>query len=471
MPYADLHYEKDRFSGPEGAQWSPGYLWTTRLWTMLDLQDLEDLTFSPSPDRKTMKLVVLRNGELRPSGRQWVSSALATIRHRARRQSRTGGLTWFYGAAGAALFICALWAANRGLRLLPRYIWWALFATLLLAALSAAFSPVAARAWVLVGCLLALTITVGERAVRDDRPPKLSAGDALTGALIAAGLGAFAHVAYCLLVGGGDFLRRNADGMQVLDYWRGAAPVPYLLLATLGQLLWLALVIGFLRRGLKGTGPKARWLLLPLFCLAVVVVVELSRGYLVDDLRSELAGLYVPGVGVLLGTSALTLAALALLLAFVTTASLIGANARRTAAPMARALVALLLVAVIASVVGMTSAQAGTGGYIASGVRELDTALARLDDALTSFLARHGCYPATLQDLIASNPPAAGLDSSGNRVTITAQPGGGPLLTELPVDPLSGRNDTWLYEPTGSPMIDSGGYEIRIEAQPLAAGS
>jgi hypothetical protein len=34
--------------------------------------------------------------------------------------------------------------------------------------------------------------------------------------------------------------------------------------------------------------------------------------------------------------------------------------------------------------------------------------------------------------------------------------------TELPVDPLTGRRDTWVYEPTGTPMVDSGGFEISL---------
>ncbi|MGD8238723.1 MAG: DUF2330 domain-containing protein, partial [Armatimonadota bacterium] len=226
-PYVDLHYEKDRFTGPEGGWWSPGYLWTTRLWTILDLEDMEDLTFSPSEDRQTMKLAVVRRGQLRSPRRQWAKSALATIRSRARRQSRTGGLTWLYAAAGAALFLCTVWAANRGLRLRPGCVWWALFATLLLAALSAAASPLIARVWVVVGCLLGLSLAAGERAGRGNRPPGLSAGDALKGALIGGGLGAFGHLAYCVLVGGRDFLRRSPDGRQILDYWCGDAPVPY----------------------------------------------------------------------------------------------------------------------------------------------------------------------------------------------------------------------------------------------------
>ena len=38
-------------------------------------------------------------------------------------------------------------------------------------------------------------------------------------------------------------------------------------------------------------------------------------------------------------------------------------------------------------------------------------------------------------------------------------------LSTLPADPLTGGTDTWQYEPTGTPMVDSGGYEIRITKQ------
>ncbi len=39
----------------------------------------------------------------------------------------------------------------------------------------------------------------------------------------------------------------------------------------------------------------------------------------------------------------------------------------------------------------------------------------------------------------------------------------GPHLGSLPVEPLTGGRDTWVYEVTGSPTVASGGYAIAID--------
>jgi len=33
----------------------------------------------------------------------------------------------------------------------------------------------------------------------------------------------------------------------------------------------------------------------------------------------------------------------------------------------------------------------------------------------------------------------------------------------MPIDPITGRRDTWLYEVTGDPMVSSGSYAIEVE--------
>jgi hypothetical protein len=132
------------------------------------------------------------------------------------------------------------------------------------------------------------------------------------------------------------------------------------------------------------------------------------------------------------------------------------AGARR--GPAGGALAVTLLIALVAL------AHAGTMGYLSTGTRELDTALKQLDDLMQRFHRTYGCYPEKLKDLVAAAPRTAGVDSSGNPVQIAppgstgadADPG------ELPVDPLTGRRDTWVYEPTGTPMVDSGGFEITL---------
>jgi len=98
----------------------------------------------------------------------------------------------------------------------------------------------------------------------------------------------------------------------------------------------------------------------------------------------------------------------------------------------------------------------------------LGEALTTLDGTLLRFRRQYGCWPARLQDMVGRDLPEAGVDSSGNPVPLPVDVpwhgplGPGPLLRELPVDPLTGRSDTWVYEPTGDPMIDSGGYAITL---------
>ncbi|MGD9498668.1 MAG: hypothetical protein AB7Y46_20405 [Armatimonadota bacterium] len=84
-----------------------------------------------------------------------------------------------------------------------------------------------------------------------------------------------------------------------------------------------------------------------------------------------------------------------------------------------------------------------------------------IDAALEAFAEDHGCYPARLENLTAAEAPATGVDASGNPVPI-AGAYAGPYLRLLPMDPLTGRRDTWVYEVTGSPMVDSGGYHLTI---------
>ncbi len=138
---------------------------------------------------------------------------------------------------------------------------------------------------------------------------------------------------------------------------------------------------------------------------------------------------------------------------------------RRIQLPMLRATLTLLLVGTglsLGSLLLLSVAHAGSVGIRHSGLRELDRALTQLDDAILAFLEDAGCYPATLEDLTEMVPPQTGLDSSGNPVPV----GGdwmGSRIKQLPTDPLTGRNDTWVYEVTGSPMIDSGGLAIELE--------
>jgi len=93
---------------------------------------------------------------------------------------------------------------------------------------------------------------------------------------------------------------------------------------------------------------------------------------------------------------------------------------------------------------------------------DLDFALASIDNAIERFRGETGCYPAALADLTAGAAPATGRDASGNEVTLTGT-WHGPYINTLPMDPLTRSRHTWVYEPTGDPVVDSGGWMVRLE--------
>jgi hypothetical protein len=111
---------------------------------------------------------------------------------------------------------------------------------------------------------------------------------------------------------------------------------------------------------------------------------------------------------------------------------------------------------------------AGRGGILGTQA-QLQRALEAIDHWLGVFHQANGCYPMELTDLAGIQAPQVGVDSSGNPLSIphTARwhrpLGPGMEVRDLPVDPLTGQRDTWVYEPTGTPMVDSGGYEITLE--------
>jgi hypothetical protein len=94
--------------------------------------------------------------------------------------------------------------------------------------------------------------------------------------------------------------------------------------------------------------------------------------------------------------------------------------------------------------------------------RQLELNLGTLDKALGTFKSQHGCYPGQLADLT-RDQATSGLDASGNKVAVRG--GGGKVLPELPVDPLTNRADTWVYDVLSAPMVDSGAYRITVTTE------
>jgi len=111
---------------------------------------------------------------------------------------------------------------------------------------------------------------------------------------------------------------------------------------------------------------------------------------------------------------------------------------------------------------------AGIGGLMGTRA-QLQHALDAIDHWLGLFHEANGCYPMALLDLLGTEAPQTGVDVSGNPVPIPQiarwhRPLGPRMAArELPIDPLTGQRDTWVYEPTGTPMVDSGGYRITLE--------
>lgn len=93
---------------------------------------------------------------------------------------------------------------------------------------------------------------------------------------------------------------------------------------------------------------------------------------------------------------------------------------------------------------------------------DLAAALESIDSAIEHFRGDTGCYPAALADLTAGEAPATGRDASGNEVGLTGT-WHGPYIGALPLDPLTRSRQTWVYEPTGDPVVDSGGWMVRLE--------
>lgn len=91
-------------------------------------------------------------------------------------------------------------------------------------------------------------------------------------------------------------------------------------------------------------------------------------------------------------------------------------------------------------------------------------ALMKLDGALKSFRKATGAYPVRLSELTAHRTPKRGLDASGNKVPITGS-AALPLLRGIPTDPLTGRNDTWVYDVCSPSVVESGGYEVTVTTE------
>ncbi|MCX7597268.1 MAG: hypothetical protein N2512_00145, partial [Armatimonadetes bacterium] len=98
-----------------------------------------------------------------------------------------------------------------------------------------------------------------------------------------------------------------------------------------------------------------------------------------------------------------------------------------------------------------------SGGYPP---QDLQAGRQEILSALSAFAFDNGALPRNLKDLTSVGPITEGLDSSGNTVRVNLPGGRRPYLQKLPLDPLSGRRDSWTYEPTGDLVVDSGAWGL-----------
>ncbi|MCX7598831.1 MAG: DUF2330 domain-containing protein [Armatimonadetes bacterium] len=83
----------------------------------------------------------------------------------------------------------------------------------------------------------------------------------------------------------------------------------------------------------------------------------------------------------------------------------------------------------------------------------------QITGAIGAFAHDNAAFPLSLKDLTSTGPIEKGLDSSGNPVPLYLPGGRKPYLEKLPIDPLSGRRDTWTYDLTSDLVVDSTAWD------------
>jgi len=104
---------------------------------------------------------------------------------------------------------------------------------------------------------------------------------------------------------------------------------------------------------------------------------------------------------------------------------------------------------------------------------KLRETLNELRAAVRQFHDRYGCYPARLEDLVASSAPASGVDDKGSSVPLSGDYPGPTLSTSdglLPVDPVMGGRTSWVYRtsPPDVGSVHSGAFGVSSEGKPYS---
>ncbi len=119
------------------------------------------------------------------------------------------------------------------------------------------------------------------------------------------------------------------------------------------------------------------------------------------------------------------------------------------------ALAAVALVSLLVTLSGWYAARSGLKQFL-------------LAKALQDFVAAHGCYPRNVAQLCSDDPSGMGQDGAGNPVPLNP---GKPRWTmhPAPVDPLTGRPDTWVIDPTAQEFVSSRAWRVTVTIADKAA--
>ncbi len=454
MPYHDLHFDtrlKWRHNSSPLVD-----LQGTRFWTLLNREHMDDLTFSYGVAPQREAVVVKRYAYI---NHPWHTLLLHT----------TCGQILCLTLYGVFLFLLMSTINIGQADFDPRDVRGMLVLTLVLTAIGAVLCPVGILAAIAVPVL----ILQAHRKSREKEGGgklgiKAPGRTEILWALVGAGCLFISFVLLAIFAGllqyKYNFFEHDFLGQQIDKLLTGNAATLLTFVLIALQIAWAALVWKVMRPTLADTKfrPYGHTAAIIIFFLVVVLLLEAYFGAASAHV-SSVSGAWawlLATLGSMMGL--ITIAAWSLLAGLIVFPHLAPQPTRLHASYLTLAVVlTLLLVFLLPFLMQFVPPAHAGGGRQSVAYRQLDRALEEIDEAVESFVAHHGCYPTRLADLTAKRKPRKGADASGNPVRLHGQ-WKGPYLESLPQDPCTRRNDTWNYEPTGTPMVDSGGYTLVI---------
>lgn len=425
---------------------------TTRLWTILERDEMADLTFTPAASARGPHLQIRRAAA---AGGTFARSPLAVL------------------LAALVFLIAATMQAGR--KPLPAWLVRTEFVV-------GAFAFLFPGLWVLIALGVFVVLVVSgmwasnrptdearEHVTRLERTPLPPLGQ---GALLAWTLLVGGFVAWAIALNTGSpapSVNPSTVGATLARAWYAIdAVVPMWGLWILASAAW-AVGVHLLVKDAKRVWPRQAtnagivlFAILVFGSLVWLIMLTSGAGVMSPYLQRSFMPLgELNKVAAVLVTLACLLA-YTTVLAFGAVAPYATSRSRAIAQAMGHAVIIAGLLVAGSGYHLLVPAHAGSGGKAEIAVSgKLSAALESLDEAIEDFCEDTGCYPATLDDLTATAPPAVGIDASGNAVELGGA-WGGAYLGILPLDPLTGRRDAWVYEVTGEPMVSSGGWRIVI---------